>query len=379
MMHGDQLRDEVNLQLLRELSEHIHDINFTARVSPFDRDPHAVVLDPMEAEMHLRDMLHVQEQTGITASALFNNIYVPPTHKMLALFVENFKPLYDMGIRSITIPHTLWLKWGLLRETFPDLRIKQTVLRNCRTAQDFWNFAEAGFDYVNIDRVLARDFDELKRVRRAQQKFLAERGRHVHISLLLLEGCLGACPFWMEHYQHTLTHPNLRFENCQHVLSIPMAKSCAKRESDKPSCWERVDWSPFREDVEELCRYIDNIKIGGRRDTLERLYDQLRVVHECMNGGEETLITSMVYPSAEFKDLFDNYDRERFIGPRLKHLLGQWRTMTRTCEFQCWNCDLCEQLKSEQLNKAGRLHQLREVKQWWGSRATAPDAALRHS
>jgi len=88
----------------------------------------------------------------------YNNIYTSNSYNNLELFVKNFKRLYNMGIRNVSIPHILWLKMGLLQKTFPDLSIKNTVLRRVRNGQEFWNYAEAGFDYINLDRIIVRDF-----------------------------------------------------------------------------------------------------------------------------------------------------------------------------------------------------------------------------
>ena len=35
-------------------------------------------------------------------------------HETDDLRIENLRPLYDLGLRSATVPHTLWMKWGSL-------------------------------------------------------------------------------------------------------------------------------------------------------------------------------------------------------------------------------------------------------------------------
>ena len=77
------------------------------------------------------------------------------------LFVENLKPLYERGLRCITIPHAHWVVMGLHKE-FPEMEIKNTILRKVSTGQDFIYAAEQGFDYINLDRILMRDIEELK-------------------------------------------------------------------------------------------------------------------------------------------------------------------------------------------------------------------------
>ena len=69
----------------------------------------------------IESALHIQEVTGIPVSATFNNIEVRPTQDNLDLFIQNFKQLYDAGIRSATIPHTHWVATGQIQKAFPDL------------------------------------------------------------------------------------------------------------------------------------------------------------------------------------------------------------------------------------------------------------------
>ena len=38
--------------------------------------------------------------------------------------------MYEAGIRSATIPHTHWVATGQIQKAFPDLFIKNTILRN---------------------------------------------------------------------------------------------------------------------------------------------------------------------------------------------------------------------------------------------------------
>ena len=46
----------------------------------------------------------------------------------------NSKQLYDEGIRSATISCTHWVATGQIQKAFPDLQIKNTILRQVETA-----------------------------------------------------------------------------------------------------------------------------------------------------------------------------------------------------------------------------------------------------
>jgi len=137
--------------------------------------------------------LHIQEVTGVTASAVFNNIEVRPSQHNLDLWIQNFSQVYDAGIRSATIPHTSWMATGQIKAAFPELFVKNTILRNVSEPRDIEKLAEAGFDYINLDRDLMRDHEKLLRFKKAKEKY------GVKLSLLANEGCLGGC-IMMDYY-----------------------------------------------------------------------------------------------------------------------------------------------------------------------------------
>ena len=47
--------------------------------------------------------LYVQNSTGIQISATFNNTMVRPDQKNLETWIENFRSLYERGVRSCKI------------------------------------------------------------------------------------------------------------------------------------------------------------------------------------------------------------------------------------------------------------------------------------
>lgn len=323
------------LDLFRLYSHLIYDINFTCRISPFHTDAHGVFIDPDLNRTHLEDMLFLQDELNITVSPVFNNIYVPPTKENLERFVENLKPLYDKGIRSITQPHSLWMRFGLLQKHFPDLEIKNTVLRRLKSAQDFWNFAELGFDYVNIDRVLMRDLKSLKEIKRAQKKFREKHGKYVILSMLTNEGCLGNCRYWEEHYQHTMTHPDIRFsDKCDGVFnSVKMMNDCSKAPL---YALNKVFLSPFREDFEEIAQYFDVVKVAGRK-TPQANYEHLTVWFPLLSGTDPFALP----PNLLIRKCYEEGNAS------LRELLDNWRKTIKTCRFQCWNCRACEELHEQ--------------------------------
>ncbi|MBW1902525.1 MAG: hypothetical protein JRJ20_12940, partial [Deltaproteobacteria bacterium] len=329
------LRNDNILKLFQLYSDLIYDINFTCRIAPFHTDAHGVFVDSDLNQAHLEDMLFLQDELKIKVSPVFNNVYVPPTEENLKLFVENLKPLYERGIRSITQPHSLWMRYGLLQKQFPDLEIKNTVLRRLKSAQDFWNFAELGFDYVNIDRVLMRDLKSLKEIKRAQKTFQEKHGKYVALSMLTHEGCLGNCRFWEEHYQHTLTHPGINSsEECDAVFNrVKLMNDCS---SVPLYALNKVFLPPFRADLEEIAQYFDVVKVAGRK-TPHAIYEHLTVWFPLLNGNGPFALPPNVLIRKCFSD----------GAEQIKDLLNNWRKIIKNCRFQCWDCRACEELQEQ--------------------------------
>ncbi len=64
-------------------------------------------------------------------------------------------------------------------------------------------FNPEGFNYINLDRDLMRDHDQLLRIKKAKE-YCAEIGKPVKISLLANEWCWGGCPIMPEHYHYNM-------------------------------------------------------------------------------------------------------------------------------------------------------------------------------
>ncbi|BCU93779.1 MAG: hypothetical protein CM15mV3_0650 [Caudoviricetes sp.] len=106
--------------------------------------------------------LWISQQVDIPLSATFNNMWIRPDQKNLDTWIENFRPLYDKGIRIVTLPHTTWVYTGQIQKEFPELFIKNTILREVTRANEVVGAAKAGFHYINLDRDLMRDRDALR-------------------------------------------------------------------------------------------------------------------------------------------------------------------------------------------------------------------------
>ena len=307
---------------LQKYKDWIYDIYFTCRVPPFGQDAMGSVFVSEDKTTLFDNALMIQKSLGIRISATFNNVNVSPKYDNYKLFVDNLRPLYDRGLRCITIPHAHWVAMGLHNE-FPEIEIKNTILRKVATGQDFIYAAEQGFDYVNLDRILMRDIEELKNIKRAQTHFYEKTGKYVKISLLTNEGCLGRCPMMDEHYSYN----NLREDN-----ELPYFR----HEISKHTCeykWENEINAfffktgvipPFRKEYDEFLEYIDVFKMHGR-DSLDRLDETIEIVSNYADGKEILADASEIY--------LDGIPSEELRG---------WRNKIKKCKFQCWDCNYCE-------------------------------------
>jgi hypothetical protein len=304
-------------QFCKDHKSVIYDLYFTCRMPPFVQDAMGDVFDisdtaPIEAALYMRDSL------GIKISATFNNIIVRPSQENLDLWVHNFRQLYDAGVRSATIPHTHWVATGQIQKAFPELEIKNTILRNVTTAAEVASLAKFGFHYINIERDLMRDRDSLEKIRRAADRY------GVKIALLGNEGCLGGCAMMDEHFQFN----NTRFGEVPQYFNDPISRvSCSRWDVTDPSVpLKTANIPPWREDWVDLQQYVDVFKMHGR-EAPTRLFETMDIVSRFARG-EEILF-----------DTFEDYLVETNLQNRP---ILAWREKIKNCKFDCWECNFCD-------------------------------------
>ena len=309
------------INFCREYNEYIYDIYFTCRIPPFLQDAMGDIFIQTEDNLlAIENAIYISQQTKIPLSATFNNIEVRPTQKNLDLWIKNFRKIYDSGIRSITIPHTHWILTGQIQSEFPDVFIKNTILRNVREANEVANLAKAGFHYVNLDRDLMRDHDRLKQIKKVKDKY------NIKLSLLGNEGCLGGCPVMDEHFQFN----NGRTDGPQYFNDAISRVSCPKWDhTDSAIHLKTANFPPWREDwIEFLNLGIDVFKMHGR-ESVERLYQTFDIIKRFAKGDEI---------------LFDNFN-EYLKETNLKDKpINIWRNKIKTCKFDCWDCNYCDKV-----------------------------------
>ena len=307
------------LQFCRDYKDFIYDIYFTCRITPFLQDAMGDIFIQTDDNLFaIETALFIQAETGIPVSATFNNLEVRPDQKNLDIWIKNFRPLYEAGVRSCTLPHTHWMKTGQVKHEFPELFVKNTILRNVSEPRDIAHLAEAGFNYVNLDRDLMRDHDRLREIKRVKEKY------DIKISLLANEGCLGGCPVMDEHFQFNNTRTSVQYFN------DPISRvSCPKWDvEDKAIALKTANFPPWREDWIELLQYVDTFKMHGR-ESPNRLFETMNIIKRFANN-EEILF-----------DTFNDYLKETRLADRP---IDAWRKKIKTCKFDCWDCNYCDKV-----------------------------------
>ena len=317
--------DRVFFPFLSQYKDYIFDIYFTCLVPPFDNDA-------MNAKRHGDDsfresmrvfelMMNIQKRFGIRVSATFNSIKVDPTMKNLDTLIKSLKPLYARGLRSITIPHYHWILTKKLQNEFPQMFIKNTILRKVSRPQNYVDNVEAGFNLVNIDRYNLRDRDNLKRLKKAYDKY------KVPMSILVNEGCRGACPAMDEHFEL----------NCSADSTTPYFEqdmgmiTCESWKRLNPAYRLQSALMPSdREDFEEILEYVQVLKLHGRT-SIYSMENSMSIIRRYADPSQK-----YVMPGMEKQLKMYNYDEKVYKA---------WKAMIKNCKFDCWDCDMCDKLQ----------------------------------
>jgi hypothetical protein len=324
--------DNIFIPWLKTYREYIFDLYFTCRMPPFSQDAMGDVFDG-DIRQLFYNAAHISNQTGIPLSATFNNIYVRPDQENLDLFIHNFKPLYENGVRIATIPHTIWVASGAIQKEFPELYIKNTILRNVTKSNEVVSLAKAGFQYINLDRDLMRDKQTLLELKKAKE-YCASIGKPVKFSMLANEGCWGGCSIMDEHYHFN----NTRDQRTPQFFMDPIStNSCSLWDIQDPSSsLKAANLPPWKKDWEEMFDLgIDVFKMHGRENAM-RLKESMDII-ERWHRDEELL-----FPE------FNVYMDDLKVGERP---IDVWRDKIKSCKFDCWDCNYCESVVESHLKK----------------------------
>jgi hypothetical protein len=332
---SEEFVNQIFIPFLLKHKDLIFDLYFTCRMPPFEQDAMGDVF-VSDIRQTTFDALYISQKSGIPLSATFNNIFVRPTQSNLDLFIENFKPLYDAGVRIATLPHTMWVSTGQIQKEFPELYIKNTILREVTRPNEIVSLAKAGFHYINLDRDLMRDRESLLQIKEAKE-YCESIGKPVRLSLLVNETCRGGCPIMVEHYHYN----NTRTDEDPQFFHDPISRnSCSKWDmQDSSSSLKAANLPPWKEDWEEFLDLgIDVFKLHGRESAM-RLHESMDMI-ERWAKNEKIMFA-----------LFNDYIEDLSLKDRP---IDIWREKIKTCKFDCWKCNYCESVVESSLKKQNR-------------------------
>ena len=337
-----QFTDGIFIPWLTKYKPYIKDLYFTCRMPPFTQDAMGDVFAGDISQLVFNSLV-ISRETEIPISATFNNIYVRPDQEGLDLFIHNFRQIYDnYNVRIATIPHTTWVASGQIQSAFPDLKIKNTIIRNVCKANDIVNLAKAGFHYINLDRDMMRDKNGLLEIKKAKE-YCKKIGKPVEISLLANEGCWGGCSIMDEHYHFNSTRQG---KSPQFFMDPISTNSCSKWDIEDPSsALKAANLPPWREDWEEFLDLgIDVFKMHGRENMM-RLKESMDIIERWAKEDE------LLFP--EFDEYMD--DLKVKDAP-----INLWRDKIKTCKFDCWDCNYCESVVESHLKKIGEKFEVED-------------------
>ncbi len=295
---------------------------FSVPINP-KLDPEFIKNDYLQFLIRNKDLIYDLYFT--TRMPPFTQDAMGPDQKNLELLINNFESLYNAGIKIVTLPHTSWVLTGEIQKQYPELYIKNTILREVTRPNEIVELAKAGFHYINLDRDLMRDRDRLNEIKEAKD-YCAEQGYPVKLSLLTNEGCWGNCPIMPEHYHYNNTRNG---DDPQYFNSRISRVSCSKWDAlDGAASLKAANLPPWKEDWIEFLDVIDVFKMHGREAPL-RLKETMDIIDRWANDEE--------YLFSDFREYIDVVDiKERPIDV--------WRDKIKTCKFNCWKCNYCDKV-----------------------------------
>lgn len=323
----DEIEQDV-IPFLKQYRDHIFDLYTTSRVAPFYDDAMGGgFATQADADTALANAKYISKASEIELAFTFNNIHLPPTYENYRIFVDAYRPHYEEGWNVVTIPHTSWLRYGLKQE-FPELAVKNTILHRVNTASDTARLFEEGFDLVVLDRSLLRDHDTLREIARMRVIMQQRLGRELYLSILTNENCEGGCPLQKEHHAYNC-HRNK--DGLPAYFSSPLGDvSPCKKKNEHGVLWALKSASLVHhpEEMAMLEDCVDIMKLHGR-ESKARFYESMALIRAVVDGTQPKDPILWALSQVTVKKA------------------NAWRRYVRRCKFDCWSCSRCEVLAHE--------------------------------
>jgi hypothetical protein len=333
-------------------------------------------------------LFKIQDEFGVPISLTMNSLEIPGELQMdmrlQDAFIDWIGQYYERGLRSITLANTHLVRTGKIQKRFPDLRIKNTVNHIVSDAQQVVDYAYLGYHTILLDRSLNRNFQELKKIKKAVDRLNAkkqDKSMPLKTSLLVAESCLYKCPFKKEHDDIGATISGDYFNSMS-------ALTCDGWRNPQFANLPRngVDlYATYTETFNELAKLVDIFKFSGRltsyRLDLNMIREQKARYLWLFNGADN--ITKQKFSNTimhdetalfakKFQDILDNnaapihmwvpsygygavenfyITEERYQELYEKYMKDDvWfspegrelEKILQGCKSQCWDCHKCE-------------------------------------
>ncbi len=284
-------------------------------------------------------LFKIQNELGISISLTLNSMDPPLDliydKNALAAFVGFLKSFYDRGLRVVTISDIHLIKTGILQKEFPLMKFKNTVNHKVSNAQDFINFANLGYHYIQLDRSLARDMNELKKIKKLNQKY----GKKLY--LLASEYCMYNCPFKSEH-----DNINQRILFAHGYFSGDTKRSHISCDNWRMGQYVQlprtgVDLIPKdKEAIDEYFSFVDVLKFSGRLAILDDFqgelklyfYDETSLERKSHKRFKSRLGVTIGKKEHTIETIYDTPQGELLLDT------------LKTCKNECYDCHLCEKV-----------------------------------
>lgn len=319
-------------------------------------------------------LFKIQQELGIEISLTINQLNIPveifysKNDRVLGSFLEWLQYYYERGLRSCTLANNHMMRAGFLQKKFPEMKWKNTVNQQVSTAQQVLDCLYLGYNIIQLDRSLNRNFEELKRIKQVVENFKNKHPEnHIKTCMLVWEGCLPSCPFKMEHdslqifsnyvdYWYSLGRMTCRKWRDAHnnpELSI-MPRYRIPRSSI--NCfWLSADT------FKEYAELVDIFKYSGRLTSAAPLHKaenyQLAWIfaeQAALSSFSEIIENKMEPIHLWFPgwatDTFSSEMAKEFNQEYLKKYsfklndLKKLEQRLKNCKSQCYSCHLCERV-----------------------------------
>lgn len=337
------------------------------------------VMGASSNEEHFTYMLKIQNELGIPLSLTFNETYpnreLIEDQNVLFGFIAHIGKFYEVGIRSCTISNVHLMATGILQRNFPEMQWKNTVNHIITKPQQVVDYHLLGYDVINLDRSLNRDFDALKSMQPLRKKY-----PNLVLSLLVTEGCMPNCAFKVEHDTQN-KEVGFNYWGQGHGGQVSCVKWRTVATNELPRIGTDIVWGDAKT-FYEYAELVDYFKFTGR---LGQYHDDTdaenhKFIWANLHGIEgtrfrldqwnvNTLPTEIKATADCLQDVVENYGDgaisnwqfARYIdndhecsstkdNVKLVNSKTVWSTkkgkalnhVLKNCKNECWDCHACE-------------------------------------